>query len=151
PARYRTREASPNGVHGAGRDTSQIAGTVSRSTVHCLERLGIIGAARLPTQTRGNRRHHLLASRGLGRSHRFRSLLVIETEPFCFGLKAEGPVEAMGAISGMALVREKLDLVASGGSGVGKDSPHDGGGDTFAAMADGDDERLDERSRWAVV
>jgi hypothetical protein len=77
---------------------------------------------------------------------------VIETEPFCFGLKAEGPIEAMGAISGMALVREKLDLVASGGSGVGKDSPHDGGGDAFAAMADGDDEGLDVPGQlfWTV-
>ena len=57
----------------------------------------------------------------------------------------------MGAIGGVALVRQELDLVAAGGSSVAEELAHNRGGYAFAAMTDGNHDCLDKRGQGAAV
>lgn len=57
----------------------------------------------------------------------------------------------MGTITGVAFVRQELDLVAPRGSSVAQQPANDRGGDSLAAMACGNRDCFDERGRRTAV
>jgi hypothetical protein len=86
-----------------------------------------------------------------GGSNGSRNLLEIQAESFCFRLEPQRRVETMSAVSGVALVRQKLDFVAPCGSRVTEEPMHDRSGDALAAMAGRNHDRFHKRGRSTLV